>query len=156
MIKLIIVFLIFVSCTSLGKELRVLPMSPLNGCPWIFDVKVGPYQRLQNIDEDDRNGQKGYRFRVVTVVSEGHYSLSIDKILYGYEGCCAEINKTWDFNLHDFKKLFGLKGQNLGKKFKITKWLSPTSFEFKIQRKLFKVENLGDNILEFHLIKISN
>jgi hypothetical protein len=133
----ILYLILFVPIILLAQTKTISTVSQKNnpGYAWIIQLEQGPI-----------NWDSSCAYRVVVTRSEIYNTVYFEKVTFGEEGCCAKVVSTRIFNLEQFAKLFGIKGELAG--FEFQTWNNPTIFTFKMQDRTFKVSELSkDNVL---------
>jgi len=136
-----------------GTPIVTKPQDKPDYYAWISSMSSGPIEwEDMTGDEDASNNTVTNRFfRVVITTSEIYSTVYIEEITRGSEGCCVRLGSIRKINLDDFKNKFSLRGEISG--FMLTKWNSPTSFNFKLGGREFVAKNIGNEVLDIEETK---
>jgi hypothetical protein len=108
--------------------------------PWITKMEIGPIDWVYESED-----VAGRAYRVVVTTSEIYNSMYFEEITIGDEGCCVKVSSTRMFEIEQFAKKAGLKGELASLRF--VEWLSPTSFKFKFHNRSFILRNVEKKIV---------
>ena len=88
-------------------------------------------------------GPVKYRFRMVTLLREGRFSMHFERVEYGAGNCCLKIVNTFTIDPSLIKGKYQLNNApNI-------KWLSYNSFNFKENSTLYSIKNIGGKYIVF-------
>ncbi len=123
---------------------------PANYYPFItFLSQGGPSDTLDGVD-NKKGDIESIAFRVIITTSEIYSNLHFEKISYGAEGCCAKVVWSHKLDMQTFGHRFKIMGELTGLEF--IKWLSPISFQFKMGRKQYMVEDISKTVVKIRQI----
>jgi len=125
------------------KKIATHPKEKADYYPWITYLSQGPTDWL---DEKSTSVVQGRAYRIVVLTSEIYDSVYIEEITSGDEGCCVSVTSIRKLDLDQLFSEFGIVGERTG--FKLIRWLSPTSVEFSIHSRKFRMTNIADKQVE--------
>ena len=136
-LQFVIVFLLITCSAVLGGDQILVNTTVSNSdfYPWITVMKRGTVDWVYESDDVE-----GRAYRVVVLTSEIYNTVYFEEITIGDEGCCVKVASTREFEIGQFAKKAGFKGELAG--FRFVDWLSPTSFKFKFKNRLFILRNV--------------
>ena len=82
------------------------------------------------------------QYRIAIAISDIYHTLIVEKILYGNEGCCKRVDKSWKIDLMNVHLEYGTSSEapiNLGE------WLTETKPTFLIADKQFSIDLTTDD-----------
>jgi hypothetical protein len=108
--------------------------------PFPAFLSTGPYTWYADVE---KKPTKGHTFRISTFIVDHTYSIYIEKVQFGDDGCCLEIinyrklliDETF-LKIH-FPKNKGLHG------FKLIRWINAETFEFQAYGGTYKLSNIS-------------
>ncbi len=109
--------------------------------PFPYFLSTGPYWWYKDAGELPT---KGHAFRISTFVEDKYNGIFIEKINFGFDGCCLEIVEFRELKLDEafFQKHFPHNKGNL--QFKLTRWVSHEVLEFNAYGGDYYLSNIGD------------
>ena len=101
------------------------------------DIEVDPDVNLVSSGPFSWHMDKGFRFRVVTILSEVSINIFIQRVDYGDETCCARVTKTYEIVSDKIEHpLYTVSS---------IKWLTVDSFTFTGNSTNYKVTGLDSS-----------
>jgi len=142
---------VLISCPSYaGNQIGTKHQGEVDYYAWIGSISSGPIEWKEMTGDEYENADADtvtdLFYRVVVTNSEIYSTVYIEEITRGSEGCCVKLASIRKMDLDDFKNKFSLLGEISG--FKLIRWNSPRSFNFKIGGREFVAKGLGNKMLD--------
>jgi hypothetical protein len=106
--------------------------------PWITQLSQGP---IDWFEKDENATVQGRAYRVVVLVSEIYYTVLIEQVTLGREGCCKKVARSRQVDLSAFVAKYQFAGELTG--FKFVRWVGPTSFVFSYKEREFVMSEIN-------------
>ncbi len=142
--SLIVITLCMISCQVFAAEIQdvktiKIDFKELRGFyPYINAVSNGP-----EFNTEGRLGKKtrGISYRVTTLLQNSSYTVMLDEFVVGKEGDLSYLSSRL-LKLH--ASGFSFKGGE----FKVIQWNSPISFDFEIDGKRYRLDNIDTDTIK--------
>ncbi len=102
--------------------------------PWITQLSFGPRSWVGTEETDEI---QAVRHRVAVTTSEIYNSLHMERITWGMEGCCAEVQWSYSWRMWEMSDWFGIRGEVSG--VVVTGWRGANEFVFSLHGRRFVV-----------------
>jgi hypothetical protein len=135
-----LLFLALSPVAAFAKPVAI-PTKPANAnyYPWITQLSQSP---IDWFAKDTSAKIQGRAYRVVVLLTDIYNSVYFEQVTFGTEGCCKAIASVRQFDIKAFSAKFGFTGELTG--FRFMRWLSPTSFIFRYQDRLFMMAAIDE------------
>ncbi len=109
--------------------------------PFPYFLSTGPYVWYKNVINKPL---KGHAYRISTFTTNNNIRIFIEKIHFGFDGCCLEIVEFRQLLLNEelFQQHFPHNSSIHG--FKLIRWIDSQTFEFNAYGGNYILKKLGD------------
>ena len=130
------------SCVSQSSWIENLPVTEKNIYPWITFLSEGNKTWLKM---STKEGITSFANRVIITTSEIYNTIYFEKVTFGEEGCCKQVEYIVEFDLQSFANKYFIGGELTG--FHFMSWQKDGSFDFEMKNQKFNVQISKEKVL---------